>query len=184
MEAEAERETPCKSKGTASGAKDRPNLNSKAAESARASSSNSNARSRSTQRSSTTAITSATSSVISGTHNNYGAVVKVMEAPAGIANSDTKSKLSNIGIFNNLSSIVRLYAFDGTKRDRISLFLCLLLFFLANFDLLNIATLDSLFQMHKPLCWDASHIGYYAFVSQGACAIAGMIYQSVSEINY
>lgn len=86
------------------------------------------------------------------------------------------TKHQNQNICTLLVRIVRMYTSEGNFRHRMSLFLCLILFFLVAFNILTISSIDTLYQMHEPFCWDATLIGYYgAARNAGQALLAGLL---------
>lgn len=90
-----------------------------------------------------------------------------------------KSESASLNFWTNISRLIKLYTSEGSRRHRIALAISLLLFFFGVINNSNGASISTLFQLHLPLCWDATQIGYYNAVAQGVISVAGILYQSV-----
>lgn len=90
-----------------------------------------------------------------------------------------KKESHNLNIIVNVGRVVGLYTSQGSKRHRMTLFLCLVTFSFAAINFFDVNSLNALFLMQQPFCWDATQISLYAAVNGAIAAVGGLIFMSV-----
>lgn len=77
--------------------------------------------------------------------------------------------------FLHIRRIVSFYIFDGTIRKRATFCLCLLLFVFGVANDLNIGSMDTLYQLHRPFCWNSKEIGNYNAIRTAGTSFFGVL---------
>ncbi|CAG5130692.1 unnamed protein product [Candidula unifasciata] len=75
----------------------------------------------------------------------------------------------------HMRRIFGFYFFDGSPRRKATFCLGILIFIIAVSYLIYQASLDALYQMHQPFCWDANQIGYYSSARGAGAFVAGAV---------
>ncbi|CAL1533854.1 unnamed protein product [Lymnaea stagnalis] len=76
---------------------------------------------------------------------------------------------------SHVRRIVSFYIFDGTVRRRMTFCLCLLLFVFGVANDLNVGSMDTLYQLHRPFCWSSKEIGNYNAIRSAGTAFLGVL---------
>uniref|UniRef100_A0A0B7A3W8 Major facilitator superfamily (MFS) profile domain-containing protein n=1 Tax=Arion vulgaris TaxID=1028688 RepID=A0A0B7A3W8_9EUPU len=78
--------------------------------------------------------------------------------------------------------IIGFYFFDGPVRQRATFCVCLTLFVIGVANDLNVGSLDALYQMHQPFCWDSVQIGDYSAIRTAGGHFFGLILFKVLQM--
>ncbi|GFO11135.1 proton-coupled folate transporter-like [Plakobranchus ocellatus] len=69
-----------------------------------------------------------------------------------------------------------LFVTQGSRRRRATLTVCIFIFVFAVASELKRETIDSLYQLHEPFCWDARRIGLYNSIRTGGGNLLGALW--------
>ncbi|GFO11136.1 proton-coupled folate transporter-like [Plakobranchus ocellatus] len=75
-----------------------------------------------------------------------------------------------------------LYVTQGSRRRRATLTVCMFIFVFAVASEMKRETIDSLYQLHEPFCWDARRIGLYNSVRAGGGNLLGALWLTLVKI--
>lgn len=73
-----------------------------------------------------------------------------------------RRSVKGVSPLTHLRKICGFYFIDGSVRRRATFCVCLLLFIIGTANEINIGSLDALYQMHDPFCWNSVQIGDYS----------------------
>ncbi|KAI8788141.1 proton-coupled folate transporter [Biomphalaria glabrata] len=71
--------------------------------------------------------------------------------------------------------IVSFYLFDGTLRRRATFCICMAVFIFGVSSEINLGSLDSLYQLGRPFCWDSTQIGNYIAIRSAGAPFLGTL---------
>ncbi|KAL4216784.1 hypothetical protein ACF0H5_024507 [Mactra antiquata] len=80
----------------------------------------------------------------------------------------------SVNVFKVLAESLKFYCSSGTKIKRIKYILLMLAFLFMGMPALNRGTMEMLYQLGRPFCWDAKKIGYFGAIKTVIAAISGM----------
>ncbi|GFS00029.1 proton-coupled folate transporter-like [Elysia marginata] len=72
-----------------------------------------------------------------------------------------------------------LYVSKDSRRRRATRVVCLIILVFAVANEMNLVTLDALYQLHEPFCWNALSIGEYTSIRYGVSNIGGALWLTV-----
>ncbi|CAG5130694.1 unnamed protein product [Candidula unifasciata] len=89
-----------------------------------------------------------------------------------------RRSIKGVSPLTHIKNIFGLYFLDGTVRRRATFCVCLLMFIVGVANDLHLNSLDSLYQMHYPFCWDSVKIGNYSAIrTAGGHFLAIIVYK-------
>ncbi|CAG5124281.1 unnamed protein product, partial [Candidula unifasciata] len=91
-----------------------------------------------------------------------------------LAETKPNQLVQTLNLCTNVRRVFGFFLFDGTLRHKLTFIVSISMFFFAVINEFGGMTIDTLYQLHKPFCWNSKLIGYYSALKSGGAYFLAM----------